>query len=97
MRGEAQFDLPEIALVLGTRAALGIGAGLLMANCMSEEQRTAVGRTLLLVGGVAGTAMAWELFGRPRPISLSFGMGHNGRESRADIPERVGQRSTMVT
>jgi hypothetical protein len=96
MRGEAQFDLPEVALVLGTRAALGIGAGLLIANCMTEEQRTAVGRTLLLVGGIAGAALAWELFGRPRPISLSFGAGHNGRESRPDIPERVGQRGAVA-
>jgi hypothetical protein len=96
MRGEAQFDLPEVALVFGTRAALGIGAGLLIANCMSEEQRTAVGRTLLLIGGAASAALAWELFGKPRAISLSFGAGHNGRESRTNITERISQRSAMA-
>ena len=66
------------------RRQFRIGAGLLIATCMSAEQRSAVGRTLLLIGGrCAGAALAWELFGRPRPISLSFGPEHNGREHRA--------------
>ena len=35
------------AFVLGTRAAVGVGLGLLLANRFSEEQRRAIGGTLV--------------------------------------------------
>ena len=38
---ETQITLPELALVAGTRAALGFGLGLLMADRFSQEQRRA--------------------------------------------------------
>jgi len=48
------ISLPEIALIAGSRAALGVGVGLLVAHRLSAEQRRAVGWTLLAVG-VAST------------------------------------------
>ena len=42
--------LPEIGLIAGTRAALGAGIGLLVADRLNDDQRRAVGWTLLAVG-----------------------------------------------
>ncbi len=47
---EAKLTLPEISLIAGTRVALGVGAGLLLADRLTHEKRRAVGWTLLLVG-----------------------------------------------
>ena len=33
---EVQVSLPELALLVGTRAALGARIGLLLANCLPE-------------------------------------------------------------
>jgi hypothetical protein len=40
---ERQVTLPTIALIAGTRAALGVGLGLLLAGRLSPEQRRAAG------------------------------------------------------
>lgn len=47
---EAKLTLPEISLIAGTRVALGAGAGLLLADKLTEEKRRAAGWTLLLLG-----------------------------------------------
>ena len=44
------LTLPELALLAGTRAALGAGVGLLLGEKLKPEQRQAVGWTLLVVG-----------------------------------------------
>jgi len=44
------LSLPEVSLLAGTRAALGGGAALLLAERLTKEQRKSVGWTLLLVG-----------------------------------------------
>ena len=64
---EVQVTLPELALVVGTRAALGAGLGLLMAGCLPESERKAVGWTLLLVGAVTTIPVAFEVLGKVRP------------------------------
>jgi hypothetical protein len=46
------ITLPELGLIAGTRAALGVGVGLLVSGRMSRAQRRAVGWTLLGVGVV---------------------------------------------
>jgi hypothetical protein len=61
---ELQFTLPELALLVGTRAALGAGLGLLLANCLQDSQRKAVGWTLLLVGTVTTVPLACEVLGK---------------------------------
>jgi hypothetical protein len=45
-----QITLPKLGLIAGTRAALGAGAALLLADRLNPEQRRAVGWTLLAVG-----------------------------------------------
>src|SRR5437764_1761011 len=60
---ESRITLPELALIAGTRAALGAGLGLLLADRLPEGQRRAIGWTLLLVGAVSTVPLAFEVFG----------------------------------
>jgi hypothetical protein len=45
---------------------LGAGVALLLADRLSEEQRKAVGWTLLLVGAASTVPLAVEVFGQRR-------------------------------
>jgi len=65
MRG-ARITFPELALIAGTRAMLGAGLGLLLADRLPEGQRKAVGWTLLLVGAVTTIPLALEVLGDGR-------------------------------
>jgi len=46
------LKLPTFGLIVATRAALGLGLGLLLAQRMPESRRRAVGITLLTIGAV---------------------------------------------
>jgi len=63
---ETRISLPELILVAGTRAALGGGLGLLLADRLSVDQRKAVGWTLFLVGALTTIPLAFEVFGGKR-------------------------------
>jgi hypothetical protein len=58
------LSLPELGLIAGTRVALGAGIGLLVADRLNEDQRKAVGWTLLGVGVLSTIPLAANvLFG----------------------------------
>jgi hypothetical protein len=63
---ETRITLPELILVAGTRAALGAGLGLLLADRLPDDQRRAVGWTLFLVGALSTIPLAFEIFGGHR-------------------------------
>ena len=63
---EVQVTLPELVLLVGTRAALGAGLGLLLADRLPESQRKAIGWTLFLVGAVTTVPLALEFLGKVR-------------------------------
>ncbi len=63
---ETRLTLPELGLIASTRAALGGGAALLLAERFDREQRKAVGWTLLLVGIVTTIPLAMLVLGRRR-------------------------------
>jgi hypothetical protein len=63
---ETRITLPELALIAGTRAALGAGLGLLLADRFPEGQRKAVGWTLLLLGALSTIPLAFEVLGGRR-------------------------------
>jgi hypothetical protein len=67
---EVQITLPELALLAGTRAAFGAGLGHLLAGCLPESQRKAVGWTLLLVGAVTTVPLAFEVLGKVNASTL---------------------------
>jgi len=58
------LTLPEIALLAGTRAALGAGVALLLADKLNLEQRRSVGWTLCAVGLLTTIPLALEVFGK---------------------------------
>ena len=60
---ETSLTLPKLGLIAGTRAALGAGLGLLLADRLSDDQRRAVGWTLLGVGVVSTIPLAIEILG----------------------------------
>ena len=63
---EVVVTVPELALLVGTRAALGAGLGLLLAGRLTGNVRKAVGLTLLMVGAVTTVPLAFEMLGKVR-------------------------------
>ncbi|KAF0220474.1 MAG: hypothetical protein FD174_1128 [Geobacteraceae bacterium] len=61
---EAKLTLPELALIAGTRGALGAGIALLLADKLSREERKAVGWTLFLVGAISTIPLARNVMGK---------------------------------
>ena len=61
---KAELTLLEIALIAATRGMLGAGAGLLLADKLNEDQRKAIGWTLLLVGAVSTIPLAIEVLSK---------------------------------
>jgi hypothetical protein len=86
MKGEAQMTVPELARVLGTRLALGVGLGFLLGNRFTEQERRAIGWTLLLGGAFLGTTIGFDIFGRPRAFHLAFGTAEP--ESQERVPRQ---------
>lgn len=58
------LSVPELGLIVGTRAAAGAGVALLLANQLNPEQRRAVGWTLLAVGIATTVPLVAEIFGK---------------------------------
>jgi hypothetical protein len=44
------LDLPALGFVVATRAALGVGIGLLLSSHIPEQRRRALGMTLIGIG-----------------------------------------------
>jgi hypothetical protein len=61
------ITLPELALVAGTRVALGAGLGLLLAGCLNDDQRRAAGWALFAIGALSSIPLAIEVLGRHEP------------------------------
>jgi len=62
----ADLTLPEIALIAGTRGMIGAGAGLLLADRFNDDQRKAIGWTLLIIGAISTVPLAIEVLGKRR-------------------------------
>jgi len=88
---ETRITLPELMLVAGTRAALGAGLGLLLANRLSEDQRRAVGWTLFLVGALCTVPLGLEVFGGHRLVTSAEPEDQTARASRSGANERLQQ------
>ena len=55
---KAEVTLPELALIAGTRALLGAGLALLLADKLNEDQRKAAGWTMFLIGAATTIPLA---------------------------------------
>ena len=58
--------LPDLSLIAGTRAVLGIGIGLLLADRLNPDQRKVVGWTMFSIGAISAIPLAYEFFGGER-------------------------------
>jgi phosphoribosylformylglycinamidine (FGAM) synthase-like enzyme len=61
---ERKLTIPDIMMIGGTRVVLGIGIGLLLAERLTDDQRKAVGRSLLLVGAATTIPLAINVLGK---------------------------------
>jgi EamA domain-containing membrane protein RarD len=61
---ETCISIPELALIAGTRAALGAGIALLLGEQLTKEQKKTVGWTLLLVGVVTTVPLLADVIGK---------------------------------
>lgn len=72
---ERSFTLPELALIAGTRVALGIGVGLLISNRLTPDQRRGAGIALAAVGAITTLPLAFGVWSKPArpqsPLDLS--------------------------
>jgi hypothetical protein len=71
------LTIPEMALVAGTRAALGVGVGLLLADRLPYHERRAVGWTLLGVGVITTFPLVALFFGKSRPKRVHHKKSHH--------------------
>ncbi len=62
---QRSFTIPEIMLIAGTRVALGIGLGLLIADKLSREARKGAGCALLAVGALSTIPLVVDVLGKP--------------------------------
>lgn len=60
---ETHLSFPELAFTVSTRAMLGAGIALLLAERLTSEQRKAVGATLAVVGLLTTIPTVWAVFG----------------------------------
>ena len=57
-----ELTLPDLALIVGTRAMFGAGLALLFADKLQKDQRKAIGWTLTLVGVITTIPLAINFF-----------------------------------
>jgi hypothetical protein len=66
---QVHLPFPELGLIAGTRAALGFGLGLLLADHFSNEQRKTIGWSFLLLGIFSTVPLAADVLGRRLPAA----------------------------
>jgi hypothetical protein len=66
------LTIPEVGFIAGTRAALGAGLALLLADKLSASSRRAVGITLVAIGAATTIPAALVLFGRRTDLSTGI-------------------------
>ncbi len=68
---EIHLPLPEMGAIVGTRAALGFGLGLLLADRLSDEQRRTLGWSLVLIGILTTFPLAADVLMHRLPAAQS--------------------------
>jgi hypothetical protein len=57
----SELTLPEVGLVAATRAMLGAGMALLLADKLNEDQRKAIGWVLFVIGATSTIPLALDV------------------------------------
>jgi hypothetical protein len=63
---ERTLTIPEIGLIAGTRVALGMGIGLLLADKLNDQKRKGAGWALLAVGALTTIPLVLNVMGKGR-------------------------------
>jgi hypothetical protein len=79
-----RLSLPEIGIIAGTRAMLGAGVGLLLADRLNDDQRRAVGWTLVGVGAITTIPILIQVLRSQRDDGEEDRRITGGRMSRAE-------------
>jgi len=66
---ERRLSIPELALIAGTRVALGIGIGLLLSDRLNRDQRKAAGLALVGIGAATTIPLAISVIGKKGDVS----------------------------
>jgi hypothetical protein len=82
---ETQITLPELGMIAGTRAVLGAGIALLLADRLGDRERKAVGWTMVLFGALSTIPLAMEVLGGGR--TRQGRPSHDGRKPQ-ERPDR---------
>lgn len=61
---ERSITLPELILIAGTRAAIGLGVGLLVKEKLNKDQRRGAGLALVILGGLSTIPLALGFFSK---------------------------------
>ncbi len=61
---ERTVTIPDLALIAGTRIALGASIGLLLADKLNEDRRKGAGWALLAVGVLTTIPLMMNVFGK---------------------------------
>jgi hypothetical protein len=88
------ITMPELGMIAGTRVALGAGIGLLMADRLNDDQRRAVGWTLLAVGAITTIPLFAEVMSRRELGRPSL---EPGRAVRASVGATARNREMALT
>ena len=60
----SELTLPEVGLIAATRAMLGAGIALLLADKLNEDQRKAIGWTLFVMGAISTIPLAMDVLSK---------------------------------
>jgi len=66
---ERRLSIPELALIAGTRVALGVGIGLLLSDRLNRDQRKAAGLALVGIGAATTIPLAISIIGKKGDVS----------------------------
>jgi hypothetical protein len=84
------LSMPELGLIAGTRALLGAGIGLLVADQLTPEHRRAVGWTLVGVGLLSTLPLAADVI-----MQHKVGGGGRGMEDAGNEEVMTSGRTTF--
>jgi hypothetical protein len=79
-----KVTVPELGLIAGTRALMGFGVGLLLADKFNSDERRALGWTLLAVGLISTIPLAAEVLLSPDSDGQKNGHGSDGESTPED-------------
>lgn len=78
------IGMPELGLIAGTRTALGVGIGLLIADRLAPDRRRAVGWTLFALGALSTIPLAADVVLRHKPVDSGSGNHVHGSHEEAE-------------